>query len=381
MIKNDDAVSGRNYLQLGKYFPPNWGGIESVTYNLAIGLTQLGEVNAVIAYGESNSTEKLSVGDKIAKIYSSKHVKFFRAPISIHYYLDFKSLVANYDVVIVHLPNPFGVISLMLSGYKGKVVLYWHSDIVNKGVLGWLLKPLEYWVISRAEVVIAPTKAHLQFSRFASLLQKKGKVVPYPINPSLLAVADLHRKLQRTLIEKNEIRILAIGRLVEYKGLEYLIRAIPSLLRKRRIIVDILGDGPLRESLLSLIVQLGLEQFVILHGAVSEVERNNYLSIADIFCFPSITKQEMYGIVQIEAMAYGLPIISTNIPGSGSPELIRMTGAGITIQPCSAEQIELAVMRLIEEPELYSLLSNSGLNAIDQIFNPSVLIKQFCEFC
>ena len=101
-------------LQLGKFFPPNWGGIETVTYNLAVGLTNQGNANTVVAFGDSNTTEILSVSGNIAEIHSSKHVKILHAPISIGYFLNFKRLSTECDVVVVHLPNPFAIISLML---------------------------------------------------------------------------------------------------------------------------------------------------------------------------------------------------------------------------------------------------------------------------
>jgi glycosyltransferase involved in cell wall biosynthesis len=370
-----------SYLQLGKFFPPDWGGIETVTYNLLMGLTEQGIKNAAIAFGDFNEVKQLSSGENIAEIYRVNHVKFFGAPASLRYLFIFKKIAADYNVVIVHLPNPMAAICLALSGYKGRVALYWHSDIINKGLLGRLLVPLERWLIARADVVLGPTSAHLKYSRYAPLLLAKGGVAPYPIESCLVSVAESRREMPRTITAKRAIRILAIGRLVEYKGLEYLVRAIPQLLSKHEIRVDILGDGPLRGQLDSLIVELGLAQHVLLHGAVSEDKKNNFLIEADIFCFPSVTKQEMYGMSQIEAMAHGLPIISTDIFGSGTPELIRTTGTGLVISPSSVEEIRSAIQRLIDDPVLYSNLSNAGLNAITHIFKPSVLIKNFCQLC
>jgi rhamnosyl/mannosyltransferase len=370
-----------SYLQLGKFFPPDWGGIETVTYNILLGLTEQGLKNAVIVFGKNNLSELLSVGNCSAKIFRVKYKKLFQAPFGVDYIKALKKNASEYDIVIVHIPNPFAAIALALSGYKGKVVLYWHSDVVNKGILGSLLVPLERWLISRANIVIAPTKVHLNFSRYRALLLPKGYVVPYPIDPQLVSVADRCREIVRMIDGKMEIRILAIGRLVEYKGLEYLVRAIPSLLSEYSIRVDILGDGQLKPNLDSLIYELGLNECIFLRGSVTEDERNAYLLKADIFCLPSITKQEMYGMVQIEAMAYGLPIISTGIVGSGSPELTRMTGAGIIVDPCSAEKITLAIKALIDDAELYSTLSTAGLDAIANLFQPSTLINELCEIC
>lgn len=373
--------TNQSYLQLGKFFPPDWGGIETVTFNLLMGLTEKGIKNAVLVFGDQDSVETQSCAGNSGNVYRVKHSLLLNKPICLQYLLKFKQLSAEYDVVIVHLPNPVATVALMFSGYKGRVVLYWHSDIVNKGLLGRLLTPLDYWLISRANIVIAPTKAHLEFSRYASEFGSKGRVSPYPIDPRQVMVAENRSKMPRTLLGKKEIRLLAIGRLVEYKGIEYLICAIPNLPSSYSIHLDIVGDGPLREHLDSLISEFGLQQKVFLHGHVTEEERERYLCEADIFCFPSVTKAEMYGMVQIEAMAHGLPIISTDIPGSGSPELTRMTGAGLVVLPCSSLEIGKAIQRLIEDPSLYAKLSEAGINAIINTFNPSVLTDEFCRLC
>lgn len=379
--KGDELATKQSYLQLGKFFPPDWGGIETVTFNLLMGLTEKGVKNVAVVFGDSNSVELQTCGGNTAKVFRVKHTLLYRKPISMQYILTFKKLAKEYDVVIVHLPNPFAALALIFSGYKGRVVLYWHSDIVNKGLLGRLLAPLERWLISRANVVIAATNAHLKFSRYATEFMSKGKVSPYPIDHRQVLCAEKRREVSRTLFGKKEIRLLAIGRLVEYKGLEYLIRAIPNLPPSYPIHVDIVGDGPLRDHLDSLISELGLKQKVLLHGHVSEEERERYLSEADIFCFPSVTKAEMYGMVQIEAMAHGLPIISTDIFGSGTPELTRMTGAGLIVAPRSASEIGKAIQSLIEDPSLYAKLSEAGINAIINTFRPSILTDEFCRLC
>lgn len=373
--------TNQSYLQLGKFFPPDWGGIETVTFNLLMGLTEKGVKNAAVVFADSNSVEPQTCGVNSANVYRVKHARLFNKPISMQYLLTFKKLAKEYDIVIVHLPNPFAALALLFSGYRGRVVLYWHSDIVNKGILGKLLVPLERWLISRADVVIAPTNAHLKFSRYATEFMYKGKVSPFPIDPRQVLFAEKRREVPRTLSGKKEIRLLAIGRLVEYKGLEYLIRAIPNLSSNYSIYVDIVGDGPLRKHLDSLISELGLQRKIFLHGQVTEDEREQYLSEADIFCFPSVTKAEMYGMVQIEAMAHGLPIISTDIFGSGSPELTRMTGAGLVVTPRSSSEMGKAIQRLIEDPSLYANLSEAGINAIINTFNPSVLTDEFCRLC
>jgi glycosyltransferase involved in cell wall biosynthesis len=367
------------YLQLGKFFPPNWGGIETVTANLLSGFTSKGIANSALVFGNDDSVNELNYGKFKAYLYTAKSTKLFGKPFSFSYIYLFFRLARNFDVVIVHLPNPIAIFCLLLSGYKGCVALYWHSDIVNKGILGTIVIPLERWLLKRADVIVAPTSAHLQFSRYAELLIKKSHVVPYLIDQRLLSIAKSHKAIARSISGKSLIRIIAIGRLVEYKGLEYLIRAIPIILLRVQCRLDIVGQGPLENKFKSLVSELSIEEYVFIRGQLANDEREELLESADIFCFPSVTKAEMYGMAQIEAMAHGLPIISTNIYGSGAPELTKMAGAGIVVPTHSVNDIAAAINFLVDNPDLYSEFSKSGIDSIINIFNPDIIIKKFCS--
>lgn len=376
-----DLNKNKRYLQLGKFYPPDWGGIETVTYNIANGLTAMGIVNATMVFGQFNSQEKLTHGNFKSILYRFKHFKLFGKPVSFGYIDYLKKIASNYDIVIVHLPNPIALIALIFSGFKGRVILYWHSDIINKGILGFLITPLEYWVIFRANVIIAPTNAHLQFSKYSKYLLIKGRVSPYPVDLRQVKIAQVYSSKPRSIIGKKIINIISVGRLVDYKGIEYLIKAISLLSDNYVLQLDIIGSGPLFARLKSLIYDLNLQKVISMRGEVSNEVREELLCNADIFCFPSITKAEMYGMVQIEAMCHALPIISTNIVGSGAPELTRMTGAGIVVTPRSSAELALAIKKLIENPDIYSNLSCAGTQAIINIFNSSLLIENLCKLC
>jgi rhamnosyl/mannosyltransferase len=364
-----------SYLQLGKFYPPQWGGIETVTYNLESALSKKGYKNSVLVFGEESGD--LGEMSKYKNIVRSKYKLFFGAPFSFEYLKSFRRISKNYTHLICHLPNPWIIICLLLSSYKGRVILYWHSDIVNKGILGLILIPFELWLISRASVVIAPTLAHIKYSKHASKLSKKYKVVPYPISSNIFNVAINNKKSK--LITNAKINLIAIGRLVEYKGFEYLIRALPLLPKTLRYKLDIVGDGPLKNYLNQLVSDLNLRDLVHIHGSVSDEMLSDLLKDANIFCFPSNTKAEMYGMVQYEAMAYGLPIIGVDIPGSGAPFVLRDSRAGILVEINSPKEIAIAVIKIASDPILYSTLSSSGKEAIISKYNPDILVDKFCD--
>jgi rhamnosyl/mannosyltransferase len=363
-----------SYLQIGKFYPPQWGGIETVTYNLEEALSDRGYKNSVLVYGNDGVISGKS--KKNSDVIRCKYSVLFGAPYSIGYLKKFLKISSNYSHIICHLPNPWMIICLLMGSYKGKLILYWHSDVVNKGILGFLLAPFEWWLIHRAFVVIAPTKAHIEYSKHASKLIKKYKVVPCPIDKTLFNIAknNIHPKS----ISSQPVNIIATGRLVEYKGFKFLIEALALLPKNINFHLDIVGDGPLRNDLDELITKLRLQNFISIHGSLSRDKLSNLLTKAHIFCFPSNTKAEMYGMVQYEAMAYGLPIIGADIPESGAPLLLKDSGAGLLVELSSSKAIAFAIAKIVNDPDLYSRLSISGIESIKNKFRPDSLIDEFC---
>jgi rhamnosyl/mannosyltransferase len=234
------------------------------------------------------------------------------------------------------------------------------------------------WILKKASIIIAPTKAHILFSKYSAQLSKKYKIIPFPVDDYLFELANnkLPRNLSNLSID-NPLKIISIGRLVSYKGFEYLIRSIPLILKQIPCRLDIVGDGPLKEKLIRLIESMDLHGKVFIHGALSKKSLHQLLSDSDLYCLPSITNAEMYGMVQYEAMAHGLPIIATEIPKSGVPVLIKDTSAGILVKPKLPNEIASGIIKIIFEPGLYNNLSIAGLNSIKNRFSQIRFVKEF----
>lgn len=363
----------KNILQLGKFYPPQWGGIETVTHNLEEAFTTAGFNNDVLVFG---NTSKENYKHNSFNIFRAKYCNFLGAPISLNYFRILKKIAPKYSHVIIHLPNPWAILCILLANIKGKVIIYWHSDVVNKGILGLLISPLEFWIINRASTIIVPTSAHIAFSKYSAQLSKKFRIIPFPVDLFLSEVAKgvTPREHPRPSLNKP-LKIISTGRLVSYKGFEYLINSIPIISKTIPCTLDIVGDGPLKPELVNLVKSLSLQETVFIHGTLSNEDLHKMLSISDFFCLPSITNAEMYGMVQYEAMAYGLPIIATNIPKSGVPILIKNTGSGILVRPNQAEEIASGIIKMLSEPKLYNSLSNAGIHSIRHKFSAAQFIS------
>jgi rhamnosyl/mannosyltransferase len=371
-------MSPEKYLQIGKFYPPQRGGIETVTYNIEEALSEFGLKNNALVFGNASDPDRHSLNaDNIIRV---KYKSFFGAPFSIGYFRALKKINGQYSHIIAHLPNPWAIICLLMISFKGKLILYWHSDIVNKGIFGYLIAPFECWIIKKASVIIAPTLAHIKFSKYSSLLSKKFQIIPYPIDNYLLKIAQ--KSTPRNLptpTKSKPLRLVCTGRLVNYKGFEYLINSIPLTLKIIPCTLDIIGDGPLKGNLNRLIYLLNLKDRVRIHGTLSNDHLHTILSQSDIYCLPSNTNAEMYGMVQYEAMAHGLPIIASNISKSGVPILISDTGAGILFKPNDAADIASAIFRIAHEPGLYNRLSRSGLDSIKNKFSADKFLQELIK--
>ena len=366
-------------LQLCKFFPPDWGGVETVSHNLMQGLGLLGIENGAIAFGSSDRVDYIGNSDVISPVYRIRgHIVLKRAPASIRYFFQFRRTMRAYESVIVHLPNPFAALCVLFSGYRGRVILFWHADIVGKSIYGLLLLPLERMLIHRSDAVVAATSAQISASRHARQLQGKSHIISYPIAAQLVDIATRRAGTHRGLFGVT-VRILAIGRLVGYKGFDVLIRSLALV--HVHFHLDILGDGPLRDELQSVVDRFGLTKKVTLHGTVPEEVRERFLAKTDIFCLPSVTRAEMFGVVQLEAMAHGVPVISTDIPGSGAPEFTRRSGGGIVVPPGDEGALASAITQLARDGALYARLSAAGIALVSDRTGQMNSLKRMVGVC
>lgn len=252
----------------------------------------------------------------------------------------------EYAIIHIHHPDPMAALALRLSGFKGPVILHWHSDIVSQKLLLPFYRPLQNWLIRRSTAIVGTTPVYLQQSPHLKLVQQKCIAIPIGIQ-SLKPDTESVRSIRARF--PGKILIYACGRLVPYKGMEYLVEAAATLPDNFHVAIG--GNGPLFRQLQTRIQELGLQERVTLLGYVPDEEMPGWFGVCDVFVLPSIMKTEAFGIVQIEAMSLGKPVVATTIPGSGVSWVNKDGVSGINVPPQDAQALARAISEAVKHQE------------------------------
>lgn len=334
----------------GKAYAPHIGGIETVMQQTAEYMRRYAKVSVLCCRDGAGLTKR----DKINGVpvtYSSSLGTVASCPVSPSYIGDFRRRVMVSDAVELHLPFPIADLSLLLSGYKGRVAVAWHSDVVRQRKLLKLYQPLMKRLLKRADVIITATQAHIDSSPYLPDYREKCVVIPYGIDPQAYDRRPGQHPLDAALHDKAAKKILFAGRLVYYKGADVLLRAFAKTQGHAELFYA--GGGVLEPELRAQAQSLGIADRVHFLGCRMTPELRDMFADCDIFVLPSAANSEAFGIVQLEAMYYGKPVINTALP-TGVP-LVSLDGqTGLTVPPGDAEALASA---------LDTLLADDGLRA------------------
>jgi len=258
------------------------------------------------------------------------------------------------DILHLHLPNPMAVLAYLASGYRGRLVVTYHSDMVRQKILGPLFEPLLHAALRRASAIITTSPNYLRTSRVLARHQERCHVIPLgiPIESFDHCDPDAAAAIRERYGDRL---VVSVGRLVYYKGFEYLIRAMTRVQGK----LVIVGEGPLREKLGTLASELGVADKVVFLG---KIDHDNLLACyhaAQVFVLASVARSEAFGIAQIEAMAAGLPVVNTNLD-SGVPFVSLHQQTGLTVRPMDPDALGAAINTLLENPELRASLGRAA---------------------
>lgn len=327
-----------NVLHLAKFYPPEWGGMESVTQDLAIGTLQAGHNVTVIAFtNQGPARTELRDGVLIIRAPSKTLAS---QPLSMRWTRQASAAVRKADVIHVHLPNMLAASVLPFVPARAKLVLHWHSDVVGKKLLSLATRPLEIAMARRADAIIATSQPYADASDILQKFASKVHVIPLGIHdPVTVPMPELPDEL-RDFIAGRRV-LLSVGRMVPYKGFGVLIDAMKNV--QTDCCSIIVGGGELTENLQAQIIENGLETRVKLAGKVPLATLNALFANANIFVMPSIMRSEAFGVVLLEAMAHGLPVIATDIPGSGVPWVNQHAETGVNVERSDPHALALAI--------------------------------------
>lgn len=358
-------------LQLGKFYPIR-GGVEKVMYDIMLGLSDRGiYCDMLCASTEDYPQEDIKINEFASVFVINTSIKASATMLAPGLISRLRKIATSYDIIHIHHPDPMASLALFLSGYKGKVVLHWHSDILKQKTLLKLYKPLQSWLIKRADLIVGTTPVYVEQSIFLQNYKDKIDYIPIGVLP-IMAEQKLIEKIKER--HRDKILIFSLGRLVEYKGYEYLIKAAQFLPDNFKIIIG--GKGPLKASLEALIASHKLQDKVELLGFISDEEAYAYYQACRMFVLSSIYKTEAFAIVQIEAMSCGTPIVTAEIPGSGVSWVNQHLISGLICGKENAKDLAKSINLIAQNTDLHKKLSDGAKDRFENNFHRDVMIDK-----
>ncbi len=357
-------------LHVNKLYHPWVGGVEKVVQDIAEGLKDKVDIEVLACQPKGKGTKEIVNGVKIYRATSMGI--YFSMPISFSLPLLLKKLSKGRDILHFHTPFPLGVASYLLVKPKGKLVVWWHSDIVRQKNIMWLYKPFLLQFLKKADRIIVATAEHIENSLFLKVFKDKCEIIPFGIDIKQLQLnSNIQQEIAKIREKHGSKIVLFVGRLIYYKGVEYLIRAMKNVNGKLLII----GQGPLESRLRAIAAEPQLEGKIAFLGKVEDQKMLAYYHACDIFVLPSIANSEAFGIVQLEAMACGKPVINTDLP-TGVPYVSLNGETGITVPPADSRVLSQAINILLEDFDLRKKYSENALARVKTHFSLKRMIEK-----
>lgn len=359
-------------LHITNYIYPHIGGIEQTSRDIINSLCDAHE-QRVICFN-SKKGDAVDEVDGVPVVRCSTALKISSQAISFSFQKRLKEQFKQFQpqIVVFHYPNPFEAHYLLkcLKKYPScKLVLWWHLDITKQKILGKLFKGQSKQLLRCADKIIATSPNYVKSSPFLSCFSEKCVIIPSCINHKRLAMTskDIVRSNQIRNENRDKTICFAVGRHVEYKGFRYLIKASALLGQEFKLYIG--GEGELTPELKRLAKDDDKIKFL---GKLSDEELKAYLSACDIYCFPSITKNEAFGLALAEAMSFGKPAVTFTIEGSGVNYVSLNGVTGIEVENGNAEKFSDAIKTLSKDIEARNSYGAAAKQRVNNLFSQSV---------
>lgn len=365
----------KKIVHISKYYYPFSGGTEQIARACVCSLKEDFE-QIVIAFNDEKENSHTKV-DGIDVIKCGCIAKISSQSISLSYARVFAKIMKEYspNIIVFHYPNPFVAAILLkeLKKYKDvKLVIYWHLDIIRQKFLRIFFIGQNRKLLDRADVVIATSPNYVEGSKWLKLVKSKCVVIPNCINDQRMELNPEIKKRAKEIKSENVGKIIcvAVGRHTKYKGFTYLVRA--SRLLDDGFKIYITGTGELTKKLYR---ESKGDNKILFTGHIDDTELKALILASDIFCFPSITKNEAFGLALAEGMYYEKPAVTFTIPGSGVNYVCINGENGIEVKNRQVDEFAEALKRLASDDELRKKYGKAGRKRVEENF----LGVQFCE--
>lgn len=361
-----------NILHIYKDYHPVLGGIENHIRLLAEAQAARGHRVTVLVTSRGAHTEALDFnGVRVVK--AARLATIASTPVSLA--LPWLLRCQHADVVHLHFPYPVGEVSQWLLRRGRATVLTYHADIVRQATILRFYLPLMQRILRFVNAIIIaspPMRASIYLARH----QDKLRLIPYGIPlqrfQSMPAEPDLARVRALHLTEAPPSpTLLFVGRLRYYKGLETLIQALPQI--PARLLVA--GSGPMAEAWQALARATGVAERISWLGDVPDEDLPTLYHLADLFVLPASHTSEAFGLVQVEAMAAGLPVVCTEL-GTGTSYVNIHGETGLVVPPRDPQALAAAINTILADPDLRARLGEAGRRRAEREFNLPTMVER-----
>ena len=354
-------------LHVYKDYYPVLGGIENHIRLLAEEQARRGhEVTVLVTNTGRDTVLEERNGVRVIKAGRLAHIS--STPISLSFPWHLARL--RPDIAHLHFPYPPGEVSNWLLGRSRRTVIRYHSDVIRQQRWLRLYRPVMWRVLRAADRLIASSPNYVATSAYLSRLADKCEVIPLGIDLERFGcvdddlVTDIRQRYGAPLV-------LFVGRLRYYKGLQYLIRAMPRIPARLLIV----GIGPMQDEWEAEAQRLGLGEKVVFLGEVSDDLLPALYHAAEVFVLPASHRSEAYGLVQVEAMASGTPVVCTEL-GTGTSWVNRNAETGLVVPPRDPDALASAITRLLGDEEMRRTMGARAAMRARQEFALGVMVDR-----
>jgi rhamnosyl/mannosyltransferase len=357
-------------LHVGKFYPPVSGGMERMLQLLCEGERGSADTRVLVANtGGWRTTNESLNGVPITRVGSIGRVGAVQICPLFPWWL----WRARADVIVIHEPNPIALVSNFLVRPRSPIVVWFHSEVIRpRWRYNLFYRPFLRHTLRRAARIIVSSPALADQAAALREFRSKVTVIPFGLDAPRLEPAPDTAPAAEAIRQRYRVPlVLFVGRMVDYKGVDILLRALVGVDATTLLV----GDGPRRAALEELAADLGLGDRAVFLGEVDDRRMSALYQACDVFVLPSVTRAEAFGLVQLEAMAAGKPVVSTAVP-TGVPWVNQHGRTGLVVRPGEVPALREAIVRLLKDPELRSRMGRDGRARVAGEFTIARMVAQ-----
>ncbi len=373
-------------LYIYKDYYPVLGGIENHIRQLAEEMQVRGHEVEVLVTSQDRQTRR-EVINGVPVLKTARWLNLSSAPVSPRLAWEYwRRLFSKNRPDIIHLqaPYPPGELAWLIGSFLPRLgrkrpitVMTYQSDIIKQKRLLLLYAPFLRAVLRRVNLILTSSPNYIESSLFLRPLKAKCQAVSLGIDlQRFMHPPEAVPAFLESLKATPGLLLLFTGRLRYYKGLQFLIEAMPTIPAETRLVI--VGIGPQEAALKALTARLNLTDRVIFAGEISDEELPAYYAAADIFVLPACERSEAFGLVQLEAMAAAKPVVSTEL-GTGTSYVNLNGETGLVVAPSDPAALAEAINKLLADAELRQDMGRRGQERASAEFSLKKMVDRLEE--